>query len=47
MREPWQRINAVVREALTQVTLADLATPALTGQIIELSELGVDLGEGA
>ena len=27
VREPWQRINAVVRSALTNVTLADLAQP--------------------
>ena len=27
VREPWQRINSVVRDALTQVTLADLAQP--------------------
>ena len=25
VREPWQRINRVVRDALTEVTLADLA----------------------
>ena len=47
VREPWQRINAVVREALANVTLADLATSPLAGQIVELSELGVDLGNGA
>ena len=28
VREPWQRINAAVRLALTQVTLADLAPKA-------------------
>jgi len=27
VREPWQRINAVIRSALTGVTLADLAQP--------------------
>jgi FeS assembly SUF system regulator len=27
VREPWQRINAVVRDALAGVTLADLAQP--------------------
>jgi FeS assembly SUF system regulator len=27
VREPWQRINRVVREALERVTLADLARP--------------------
>jgi FeS assembly SUF system regulator len=28
VREPWQRINRVVRDALEHVTLADLANPA-------------------
>jgi DNA-binding IscR family transcriptional regulator len=28
VREPWQRINSVVRRALAQVTLADLVTRA-------------------
>jgi FeS assembly SUF system regulator len=28
VREPWQRINSVVRRALAEVTLADLATRA-------------------
>jgi FeS assembly SUF system regulator len=28
VREPWQRINAAVRRALADVTLADLARPA-------------------
>ena len=27
VREPWQRINSAVRDALTEVTLADLAKP--------------------
>ncbi len=27
VREPWQRINSVVRDALADVTLADLAQP--------------------
>jgi len=27
VREPWQRINSVVRDALGEVTLADLAQP--------------------
>jgi FeS assembly SUF system regulator len=47
VREPWQRINTVVREALAKVSLAHLATAPLAGQVVELSELGVDLGEGA
>ena len=29
VREPWQRINTVVKHALSSVTLADLARPAL------------------
>jgi len=41
VREPWQRINGVVREALTRVTLEELATPAVAGQRIPLAELGV------
>ena len=28
VREPWQRINAAVRRALAQITLADLASPS-------------------
>ncbi len=44
VREPWQRINGVVREALANVRLADLATPAsVAGRVVPLSELGVDL----
>ena len=31
VREPWQRINAVVRDALVRVTLADLAQPPRSG----------------
>ena len=42
VREPWQRINGVVRDALARVTLAELATPGpLAGQRIPLAELGV------
>ncbi len=41
VREPWQRINAVVREALANVRLADLATAPAAGQIVPLAELGV------
>jgi FeS assembly SUF system regulator len=29
VREPWQRINAVIRNALRDVTLADLTQPSL------------------
>jgi FeS assembly SUF system regulator len=31
VREPWQRINDVVRRALSEVTLADLAQPPRGG----------------
>jgi len=31
VREPWQRINSVVRRALAEVTLADLVTRAPQG----------------
>jgi FeS assembly SUF system regulator len=43
VREPWQRINGVVREALQRVTLEQLATRPGAGPIVRLSELGVDL----
>ena len=33
MREPWQRINGVVRAALARVTLADLARPGFPGAL--------------
>jgi len=41
VREPWQRINAAVHEALSKITLADLATPDHHGRI-PLASLGVD-----
>jgi FeS assembly SUF system regulator len=41
VREPWQRINAAVHEALSNVTLADLATPTTHGRI-PLASLGID-----
>ena len=44
MREPWQRINAAVEEALTQITLADLISP-VPGSIVPLISLGVDTRE--
>jgi FeS assembly SUF system regulator len=31
VRQPWQRINSVVRQALGEVTLADLAQPPREG----------------
>ena len=48
VREPWQRINAVVRAALTGVTLADLAQPprgsceATDSDTLPLSPIGAD-----
>ena len=42
VRDPWQQINQVVRDALAKITLADLATPAGRGTIVPLSSLGVD-----
>jgi FeS assembly SUF system regulator len=41
VREPWQRINQVVRDALARITLADLAMP-VAGTIVPLASLGVD-----
>jgi FeS assembly SUF system regulator len=44
VREPWQRINGVVRQALARVTLEELAEPeAVAGRRVPLAELGVDL----
>jgi len=43
VREPWQRINAAVHSALTQITLADLAAPHAPGSLIPLHSLGVNL----
>ena len=41
VREPWQRINRVVRDALERITLADLVAPTSAG-LIPLTSLGVD-----
>jgi len=41
VREPWQRINAAVEEALARITLSDLISPK-AGQIVPLASLGVD-----
>ena len=41
VREPWQRINQVVRDALTRITLADLTSPAF-GANLPLIPLGVN-----
>jgi FeS assembly SUF system regulator len=43
VREPWQQINTAVHDALSKVSLADLATPTLPGSIVPLSTLGVEL----
>jgi FeS assembly SUF system regulator len=43
VREPWQRINSVVHDALSKITLADIATPKVPGSIVPLSALQVDL----
>ncbi len=41
VREPWQRINSVVRRALTEVTLADLVTHApQAGDTLSIHPLG-------
>jgi FeS assembly SUF system regulator len=45
VREPWQRINQAVRDALDGITLADLAAPSPgvgPGSILSLESLGVD-----
>ncbi len=52
VREPWQRINAVVHNALSSVTLAELAGPALANaarqaDAIPLSDLGLHAPEHA
>jgi FeS assembly SUF system regulator len=41
-RDPWQRINAVIRDALSRISLAELATPSAPGAIVPLESLGVD-----
>jgi DNA-binding IscR family transcriptional regulator len=40
VREPWQRINRVVSQALANITLADLAISG-PGTIVPLASLGV------
>ena len=42
VREPWQRINAAVHDALAKITLADLTTPELPGSVVPFSALGVE-----
>ena len=41
VREPWQRINSAVEDALARITLADLASRS-AGDIVPLASLGVD-----
>ena len=51
VREPWQRINSVVRDALADVTLADLAQPprrvAPDPDTLPLAPVDVPSGERA
>jgi len=44
VREPWQRINHAVHEALSRVSLADLVSP-LPHSIVSLESLGVDTSD--
>jgi FeS assembly SUF system regulator len=45
LREPWQRINQRVSNALADITLADLAPSETRGPIAPLRSLGVDSSE--
>jgi FeS assembly SUF system regulator len=47
VREPWQRINAVVQRALASVTLAELAQPppALYADTVPFSSLEFDVAK--
>jgi hypothetical protein len=52
VREPWKRINAVVHHALSSVTLAELARPALANAALQtdaipLGNLGLHAPEHA
>ncbi len=49
VREPWQRINSVVRDALADVSLADLAQPPrrATPGAVHLPLASPDTGERA
>lgn len=43
VRSPWQRINRAVHEALSRITLADLASQGEgVGTIVPLASLGVE-----
>jgi Rrf2 family protein len=41
VREPWQRINSAVEDALARISLADLASRS-AGNVVPLAALGVD-----
>jgi FeS assembly SUF system regulator len=41
VREPWKRINSVVHQALSSVTLADLAQPALDAAALHADTIGL------
>jgi FeS assembly SUF system regulator len=43
VREPWQQINAAVRDALSRISLADLAEPRGLSAVIPLHSLAVNL----
>jgi FeS assembly SUF system regulator len=43
VREPWQRINVAVHDALSKITLADLAMPDVAGSIVPLRALRINL----
>ena len=43
VREPWQQINAAVQDALSRISLADLASPRRAGAAIPLHSLAVEL----
>ena len=45
VREPWQRINQVVRNALAEITLADLAVSEVTASLLPLASLRVDTSD--
>lgn len=42
VREPWQRINQAVREALVKITLADLVGPTLPDTLLQFRGLDGD-----
>jgi FeS assembly SUF system regulator len=46
VREPWQQINAAVHDALSRISLADLAAPRRPGDVIPLHSLAVQIGSG-